>query len=78
MKPSEKAEIRRELLDEMITGYDQLIEIFKTGGDAPLTGHAFDPKETEREIKLVEDMKKSLIEMRDQEAAAASKVDSDG
>mgnify|MGYP001558040046 CR=1 FL=1 len=64
MTPEEKAEVRREVLGEIIAGYEQLIEIFQTGGDAPLTGHAFDPKENEREIKLVQNLKKSLEEMR--------------
>jgi hypothetical protein len=65
MTPEEKTEVRHELLGEIIAGYDQLIEIFQTGGDAPLMGHAYDPKENEREIKLVQNMKKTLVEMLD-------------
>ena len=62
---SDRNAIRKELLDEIIIGYDQLIELCQTGGAAALTGHAYDPKESDREIKLLEDLKKGLIEMRD-------------
>jgi hypothetical protein len=72
MNPTEKAVVRRDAFNEIITGYDQLLEIIQTGGDAPLTGHAYDPKENEREIKLLGNLKKSLVEMRDQEAAKAA------
>ncbi len=66
---SERTEIRKELLNEIITGYDQLIELSKSGGMAPMTGHAYDPKESEREIALLENLKKWLIEMRDADVA---------
>lgn len=59
-----KNEIRNELLDEIIAGYDQLIELFNTGGAAALMGHAYDPKECEREIKLLDELKSTLVEMR--------------
>ena len=62
---SDRNEIRKELLNEIIAGYDQLIDLFQTGGAAALAGHAYDPKESDREIKLLEDLKKGLIEMRD-------------
>ena len=51
------------MFGEVIAGIDQLIEIFQTGGDAPLAGHAYDPKEMEREIKLLGQLKASLVEM---------------
>ena len=65
MTPEEKSEVRREVLGEIIAGYDQLIEIFQTGGQAPLAGHAYDPKEAEGNIKLIQDLRKTLVEMRD-------------
>jgi hypothetical protein len=68
MTPKEKIEIRREVLDYIITGYDQLIDLFTTGGQAPLTGHAYDPKEKENEVKLLNQLKQGLIEMRDSES----------
>jgi hypothetical protein len=49
----------------VIAGYDQLIGIFETGGQAALTGHAYDPKEKDREIELLKQLKKTLVEMRD-------------
>ena len=63
MTPEEKSAVRREVLGEIIAGYDQLIEIFKTGGQAPLAGHAYDPEEMAREVKLLEQLKASLVEM---------------
>ena len=60
---SDKNEIRKELLNEIITGYDQLIGMMKTGGQAALSGHAYDQKENDREIALLENLKKGLIEM---------------
>jgi len=62
---SDRIAIRKELLGEIITSYDQLIELFKTGGAAVLTGHAYDPNEKDREIALLERLKEGLIEMRD-------------
>lgn len=65
---TDRATIRKELLDEIIGGYDQLSELLKTGGMAPFTGHVYDPKESERELKLIEQLKQSLVEMREKEA----------
>lgn len=70
--PAEKAEVRRELLDEIIEAYAQLIDIYSTGGEAPFTGHAFDPRETEREVKQLQQLKQTLMETRDKEAAKAA------
>ena len=72
MTPTEKAETRRDAFNEIITGYDQLLEIMQTGGATRLTGHAYDPKEFDREATLIQDLKKSLVEMRDVEAAKAA------
>jgi hypothetical protein len=72
MTPTEKAETRRDAFNEIITGYVQLLEIIQKGGAAQLTGHAYDPKESDCQIKLVGNLKKSLEEMRDQEAAKAA------
>ena len=56
---------RRKAFEEVIAGYDQLIDIFQTGGQVPLTGHAYDPKEKDREIELLKQLRLSLVEMRD-------------
>lgn len=56
-------EIRNELLKEIITGYDQLIDLFKTGGAAALTGHAHSPDDCARETQLLEQLKKTLVDM---------------
>jgi hypothetical protein len=56
---------RRKAFEEVIAGYDQLIEIFTTGGQAALTGHAYDPKEKDREIDLLKQLRIGLVEMRD-------------
>lgn len=58
-----KNEIRNELLKEIIAGYDQLIEMYKTGGAAALSGHAYDPNEFASEIELLQQLKKTLTEM---------------
>lgn len=58
-----KNQIRNELLDEIIAGYDQLIELFKTGGAAGLTGHRYNAKENELHVELLEQLKKGLKEM---------------
>lgn len=63
-----RTEIRIELIDEIVAGYDQFLELLRTGGMAPLAGHAYDPKESDREIKLVEQLKAAMIEMRQAEA----------
>jgi hypothetical protein len=65
MTPEEKTEVRREVLGEIIAGYDQLIGLFQTGGQAPLTGHAYDPKEKAREIELLKQLRLGMVEMRD-------------
>lgn len=56
-------EIRKEVLKEIVTGYDQLIGLFKTGDAAALAGHAYDAKESEREITLLQQLQATLIEM---------------
>lgn len=55
----------RQALDEILQGYDQLIELLKTGGQAPLAGHAYDPAEHDRELKLLEQLKQGVTEMKD-------------
>lgn len=65
MTPEEKSQVRREVLGEIIEGYDQLIGLFTTGGQAVLTGHAYDPKEKEREIELLKQLRQGIVEMRD-------------
>ena len=62
---SDRTAIRKELLGEIIADYDQLIKLLQTGGAAAFAGHAYDPKEHEREIALLENLRKGLIEMRD-------------
>ena len=64
---TERTEIRIELLNEIIAGYDQLVELMQTGGQARLAGHAYDPKDNDREIKLIEQLKASMVEMRQNE-----------
>lgn len=55
-----RTEIRNELLGEIIAEYDQLIALFRTGGSAALTGHAYDPQDKSREIQLLELLKQGL------------------
>ena len=64
VRSEERAEIRIELINEIVAGYDQLLELLKTGGMAPFTGHAYDPKESDREVKVIEQLKASMVEMR--------------
>lgn len=56
-------EIRNQLLKEIIVGYDQLIDLFKNGGAAAFTGHAYDPKESDREVKLLEQLRQGIADM---------------
>ena len=70
----ERTEIKVELLNEIIASYDRLLELMQTGGMAPLTGHAYDPKENDREIKLLEQLKASIVEMRQIEAQSLGEM----
>jgi len=69
MTPEDKAAVRKaariDAFNEIIAGYDQLLEIIQKGGAAQLTGHAYDPEENEREVMLLQNLKKSLVELRD-------------
>jgi hypothetical protein len=69
MTPTEKAETRRDAFNDIIADYDQLLEIYATGGAAPLTGHAYNPKKFGREATLIQNLKELLVGMRDVEAA---------
>lgn len=55
MTEKERAQVRKEVLNEVMNSYEQLIGLFRSGGPAALTGHAFERVVTsEREIKLLE------------------------
>ena len=65
---NKRMEIRRELLREIIDGIAQMVELYKTGGSAPLTGHAYDPKDYEREVKLLNQLRDGFLDMEKQES----------
>jgi hypothetical protein len=69
MTPTEKAVARRDTFSEIIAAYDQLLELYRTGYAATLTGHAYDPKDFDREAALVKNLKKTLVGMRNREVA---------
>lgn len=56
-------EIRNELINEIMAGYDQVIDLLKNGGAAALSGHAYDPEENAQKVEWLEQLKQGLSEM---------------